>query len=37
MIEMNIQEFIAAARLYLFGMLPAPQPALIPVVARRVR
>lgn len=37
MIEMNIKEFIALARQYLLGMAPPPQPALIPVVARRVR
>jgi hypothetical protein len=37
MIEMNIKKFIAVARQYLLGMAPAPQPALVPVVARRVR
>lgn len=37
LIEMNIKEFIEAARQHLFGLMPAPQPALIPIPVRQVR
>ena len=37
MTEMNIKEFIAAARQHLFGLIPAPQPALIAIPVRQVR
>jgi len=38
MIEMNIKDFIEAARQHLFGLMlmPKPQPALIPIPVRRV-
>ena len=36
MIELNIKEFIAAARLYLFGLLPA-QPQLATVRIQQPR
>lgn len=35
--EMNIKEFLAAAREHLFGLMPAPQPALIPIPVRQRR
>ncbi|WP_428827232.1 hypothetical protein ACLIKD_03815 [Azonexus sp. IMCC34842] len=37
MIEMTIKEFMDAARLYLFGMPPAPQPVLARIPARPIR
>lgn len=36
MLEMNIRQFIEAARQYLFGMMPA-QPQLATIPARTVR
>jgi NADP-dependent 3-hydroxy acid dehydrogenase YdfG len=37
MIDMNIKEFMTAAQLYLFGLIPAPQPVLIPIPVRQGR
>lgn len=37
MIEMNIKEFIEAARQHLFGLVPAQRPALMPIPVRQVR
>ena len=37
MIDMNIKEFMAAAQQYLFGFIPAQQPALIPIPVRQGR
>lgn len=35
--EMNIKEFMEAARLYLLGMMPAPQAQLATIPVRQVR
>ncbi len=37
MIDMNIKEFLATARYYLLGLIPAKQPALATIPLRQVR
>lgn len=37
MSEMNVKQFIEAARQYFFGMMPVPQPALVAIPVGRAR